>query len=196
MRIRPAALSDLPGTYRVCLLTGDSGRDGSALYDDPDLLGHVYVGPYVVGVPGTELVLVDSLGVAGYLLSADDSRAFERWADAEWWPGLRDRYPRRDDDSLDAEVIGLIHEPPRAPDEVLDEFPAHLHIDLVERARGQGMGRTLVEHLLADLRSRGIHGVHLDVAADNPNGQGFYHHLGFHEVHSRPGSVLMGLRLD
>jgi ribosomal protein S18 acetylase RimI-like enzyme len=78
---------------------------------------------------------------------------------------------------------------------VVDEFPAHLHIDLLERARDQGLGKVLVERLLGDLRERGIPGVHLDVAADNPNGIGFYRHLGFFEVGVQPGSVLMGLRL-
>jgi len=195
-RIRPATLQDLPGTYRVCLLTGDSGRDASTLYTDLDLLGHVYAGPYVVGRPGTELVLTDADGIAGYLLAADDTRAFEAWAAAEWWPALRERYPRRDDGTPEAELINLIHEPARAPDALVDEFPAHLHIDLLERARGHGLGRALVEQLLGDLRERGVPGVHLDVASDNLNGIAFYRHLGFGEVTAHPGSVLMGLHLD
>ncbi len=195
-RIRHATLQDLPGAYRVCLLTGDSGRDASTLYTNVDLLGHVYVGPYVVGRPGTQLVLTDADGVAGYLLAADDTRAFEAWTAAEWWPSLRERYPRRDDGTPEAELIGLIHEPAMAPDEVVDAFPAHLHIDLLERARGHGLGRALVEQLLADLRERGVRGVHLDVAVDNANGIGFYRHLGFGEVGANPGSVLMGLHLD
>lgn len=193
--IRAATLHDLPGAYRVCLETGDSGRDGSALYHDPDLLGHVYVGPYIVGQPGTELVLVDEFGVAGYLLAADDSRTFEAWADAAWWPPLRDRYPLRNDGSLDAELISIIHEPPRAPDSVMSAYPAHLHIDLAERARGQGLGRALIERLLVDLRERGVGGVHLDVAADNLNAAAFYRHLGFQGLAPAPES-LMGIRLD
>jgi len=195
LRIRPATLPDLPGVYRVCLLTGDSGRDGSALFQDPDLLGHIYVGPYVVGQPGTELVLVDDFGVAGYLLAADDTRAYEAWADAEWWPRLRDRYPLRDDDTPDSRLVRLIHAPERSPDEVMRDYPAHLHIDLMERARGQGLGKMLVERLLTDLRGRGIRGVHLDVAADNLNAKAFYGHLGFKGLAPAPES-LMGLRLD
>ena len=195
-QIRPAALHDLPGAYRACLLTGDSGRDGSGLYRDPDLLGHVYVGPYIVGQPGTELVLTDADGIAGYLLAADDTRAFEAWAATRWWPALRERYPMRSDGTLEAELIGYIHQPPRVPDAVVHEFPAHLHIDLMERARGVGLGRALVQRLLDDLHGRDIRGVHLDVAADNLNGIGFYRHLGFREVHRAPTSVLMGLHLD
>lgn len=88
--VRAATLHDLPGTYRVCLMTGDSGRDGTALFRNPDLLGHVYVGPCVVGQPDLALVVADAGGVAGYCLAASDSRAFEAWAEAEWWPPLRE----------------------------------------------------------------------------------------------------------
>jgi ribosomal protein S18 acetylase RimI-like enzyme len=195
LQIRPATLQDLPGAYRVCLLTGDSGRDGTALFRDPDLLGHVYVGPYIVGQPGTQLVLVDDGGVAGYLLSADDSRAFEAWAGAEWWPVLRDRYPIRDDGTADAELVRLIHRPPVAPDGVVGEYPAHLHIDLLERVRGKGLGRALMERLLGDLRGRGIPGVHMDVAVGNQNAIDFYQHLGFRVLGGDRDGVLMGARL-
>jgi ribosomal protein S18 acetylase RimI-like enzyme len=195
MHVRPAALHDLPGAYRACLRTGDAGRDATGMYRDPDLLGHVYVGPYIVGQPGVGLVPVDDQGVAGYVLAALDTREFEDWAEREWWPALRARYPLRHDRSPDGELVRIIHAPPRAPDAVVADFPAHLHIDLLERARGQGMGRTLVEALITGLRARGLPGVHLDVAADNEHAIGFYRHLGFREVQPLPTSVLMGLRL-
>ena len=195
LRIVPAGPHDLPGAYRTCLLTGDSGRDASALHQDPDLLGHVYVGPYLAQRSGTQLVPVDEQGSAGYLLSTDDTLAFEAWAEQEWWPPLRARYPIRGDGSRDDELIALIHEPERAPSPLAREFPAHLHIDLQERARGSGLGRALVERLLDDLRGRHVSGVHLDVADDNSNAIGFYEHLGFSAVDSKPGSILMGLPL-
>ena len=37
--------------------------------------------------------------------------------------------------------------------------------------------------------------VHLDVAADNSNAIGFYEHLGFRAVETKPDSILMGLPL-
>ena len=93
--IRPATIADLPGAYRVCLLTGDEGADASGLYANPDLLGHVYVGPYVVGEPGHALVVADRDGVAGYCLAARDTDAFAAWAEREWWPPLRRWFPER-----------------------------------------------------------------------------------------------------
>jgi ribosomal protein S18 acetylase RimI-like enzyme len=194
-RIRPAGLHDLPGAYRVCLLTGDGGRDGSALFRNPDLIGHVYVGPYIVGQPELALVLVDPEGVAGYCLAAEGTRAFEAWEEARWWPPLREQYPPTDDDSPDGELVRLLHAPQHAPEAVVRDYPAHLHIDLLERVRGLGLGRILVETQVAALRERGSRGLHLDVAADNSNAIDFYRHLGFAEVHRRETSILMGMRL-
>ena len=195
-RIRPAGPHDLPGAYRVCLLTGDSGRDGSALFANPDLLGHLYVGPYVAGQPDLALVVVDPDGVAGYCLAAEDTRGFEAWAEVHWWPALREQYPPVDDDSPDSELVRLLHAPSRAPEAIVQEYPAHVHIDLLDRARGLGLGRVLLETQILALKARGARGLHLDVAADNASAITFYEHLGFSEVHRQEASILMGLRLD
>jgi ribosomal protein S18 acetylase RimI-like enzyme len=195
LHIRPATTDDLPGAYQVCLLTGDAGGDASAKFRDPELLGHIYVGPYVVGSPELALIVADAAGVAGYCLAVADTRAFESWEEARWWPALRLRYPPLDDGSPDAGLIGVIHHPIPAPGAVVAGYPAHLHIDLLERARGHGLGRVLIERQLADLRARGVAGVHLDVASDNANAIAFYRHLGFEEVLPLDGSILMGMRL-
>jgi ribosomal protein S18 acetylase RimI-like enzyme len=193
--IRAATLQDLPGTYRVCLLTGDAGRDATGLFRNPELLGHVFVGPYVVGEPDLASVVSDDDGVAGYGLAAADTRAFEQWTEANWWPTLREHYPPRADGSPEADLIALIHTPSLAADDLVAGYPSHLHIDLLERVRGRGNGRLLIERMLAKLREGGSSGVHLDVAASNTNAIAFYRHLGFEEVKRATDSILMGLRL-
>ena len=195
MRIERAGIHDLSGAYRVCLLTGEAGQDASSILRDPDLIGHVYVGPYLARRTGTQLVVVDEAGVCGYLLSADDTLDFEAWAERAWWPDLRLRYPLVDDGSRDVELLRLIHAPERTPPGLAGAYPAHLHIDLLERARGQGLGRALVDRLLVELRDRGVPGIHLGVDEANVNAIGFYEHLGFREVAREPGGLLMGLRL-
>lgn len=195
LRIEQAGLHDLAGAYRTCLLTGDAGDDASGLYRDPDLLGHIYVGPYLAQGSGTQLVPVDDSGSAGYLLSTDDTERFEAWADREWWPPLRARYPLLEDDTPDAELIRHIHAPPSTPSELARDYPAHLHIDLQERARGSGLGRVLIERLIAELAGRAVPAVHLGVDAGNANAIGFYKHLGFREVISEPGELIMGMHI-
>ncbi|MFN8196666.1 MAG: GNAT family N-acetyltransferase [Nocardioidaceae bacterium] len=177
--VRPVTLADLPGIYRVCLVAGFPGED----VDDgrnPDLLGHVYAGPYAVADPELCAVAVDPLGVSGYVLATDDAAAFEAWERAAWWPSLRAQYPLAEPYSpADAGLVALLHDPPTSPPELLDRHPAQLHIDLLERTRGTGLGRVLIEGLCARLDSRGVTGVHLGVGTDNTHAIGFYAHLGF-----------------
>jgi ribosomal protein S18 acetylase RimI-like enzyme len=194
--VRPATPDDLPGIYRVCLRTGDSGRDATGLWRDEDLLGLVYCGPYVMGQPDLALVVEDEDGICGYFFGAQDTRAIEAWEEASWWPPLRERYPPIADGSLEAGLIDVIHHPPLAPESVVAAYPAHLHIDLLEHVRGQGLGRRLIEWLLARLRERGVPGVHLEVAKDNANGIAFYEHLGFRVLQPHGDALLMGLRLE
>ena len=195
IELRTATLHDLPGTYRVCLLTGDAGADASGQYRNPDLLGHVYVGPYVVGEPSHAFVAADEDGVAGYCLAARDTGTFAAWAESAWWPPLRAQFPRRQDGTPDAAIIELIHEPPVAHAGILDGYPAHLHIDLLERARGTGIGRRLIERQLQSLADAGAAGCHLEVAASNANAIAFYSHLGWKVLDRSDDGVLMGVSL-
>lgn len=197
-RIERAGLADMAGIYRVCLLTGDVGGDASALYSDPDLPGHVYAGPYLAQRGGTQLAVVDAAGIAGYIISTDDTAAFDAWAEAEWWPPLRQRYPWSDEleGTAAGRIIHLIHWPEQRDPEIVRSFPAHFHIDLLGRTRGSGLGRTLLEQLFDELRGRGVPGLHMGVSKANTNAIGFYEHLGFRTLEEGTGSVTMGMPLD
>lgn len=65
--MRTATLHDLPGVYRVCRLTGHAGRDATSRHADPDLLGHLWAGPYLAFPEAVTRVIHDDQGVAGYL---------------------------------------------------------------------------------------------------------------------------------
>jgi ribosomal protein S18 acetylase RimI-like enzyme len=192
--VRDAFIADLPGAYRVCLLTGDNGADATGMVRDPDLLGHVYVGAYLVSECELAAVVVDEQGVAGYVLGALDTTAFERWCDENWWPPLRARYPAHAA-GLDGELVGLIHSPERASRELVASHPSHLHLDLLPRAQGLGLGRRLIERVLTELVRRGSTGVHLEVGRRNTNATAFYSHMGFGTVEVKPDALTMALPL-
>jgi ribosomal protein S18 acetylase RimI-like enzyme len=184
---------DLTGVYRVCLETGDAGSDATALHDDPNLLGHVYVGPYACLQPNHAFVLRDGDEVLGYALGALDTAAFERACEARWWPPLRAMYPRdRDRRPRDAELVGRIHTPERTPDGLLADWPSHLHIDLRRPAQGRGFGRAMIEAVVASLREAGSRGIHLGVARTNARAIGFYEHLGWRRLREDGDALLMG----
>ena len=58
-------------------------------------------------------------------------------------------------------------------------------IAVVESARGQGLGRTLMNALLSEARTRGADEVFLEVRADNPGAQHLYTSLGFEQIDVR-----------
>jgi ribosomal protein S18 acetylase RimI-like enzyme len=193
--IRPYHPSDLYALYRICLLTGDSGVDASALYRDPELLGHLYAAPYAVLEPDLAFVLTADGTPVGYTLGARDSQAFAERCEREWFPPLRERYPlpMESDASPDAGRIRHIHRG-HYHHSSLAEYPAHLHIDILPVGQGGGYGRRLIETLLARMRDTGVSAVHLGVSPTNHRAIGFYEHVGFHRI--PVDGVVYGMRFD
>jgi ribosomal protein S18 acetylase RimI-like enzyme len=182
--IRPYHPSDLYSLYRICLQTGESGQDASALYADPELLGHMFAAPYGIFEPETCFILTHDHVPCGYILAAPDTPAFWQRCEDAWFPVLRKRYPMPDaaDQSRDAWVIRMLHADHSQSTERMARaaaYPAHLHIDLLPFAQGQGWGRTMVATLLEKLASLGVPGVHLGVGAKNRGGIAFYQKTGF-----------------
>lgn len=177
--IRPYRASDLDKIYDICLKTGDAGKDASRLYRDPELLGHVYAGPYGVHAPQTALVVEDEEGVGGYILGPADTPAFEAKLEAAWWPCLRARYPDPPEPKTpDERMCRLIHHPPRMTRRIAGAYPAHLHIDLLPRLQGRGLGRRLIDRW----RETAGAAAHLTVGTRNARAVRFYRAYGFHEV--------------
>lgn len=181
--IRAYQPGDLDDLYRICLETSDNGQDGTALFSDPKLPGHVFAAPYATFEPELAFVAHDRQGVAGYVLGAFDTRAFAQRLERDWWPALRTRYPeqdlRADASQPERYAVSDIHHPWPIDEELTGQFPSHLHIDLLPRLQGRGIGKQLIMLLLSRLRDQGSPGVHLFVSLGNQNAIGFYEHLGF-----------------
>jgi ribosomal protein S18 acetylase RimI-like enzyme len=196
LTIRLAKPNDLAAAYYVCLKTGDHGRDGEPFYrDDPDALGRIFVGPYLAYQPELSLVVEDNQGVCGYALAALDSRMFYARYDREWRQKLCEQFPAPSGDPAHWTRAQTAHSWYHQPDyfcpEPYEDYPAHMHIDLLERARGQGVGRRMMEQLVDELHKRGAPGGHLNVSALNTPALGFYGRLGFHEL-ARTGTTTGG----
>ena len=181
--LRQARFEDHAALKHVCLLTGDSGNDASGIEDNPDLLGLIYAVPYQVFEPEYAFVVEDADGVCGYAFGAPDTAAFERRINSGWFPDiartLSDPGPDESVWTGSDWARRHIHHPPALVYPALDAFPAHGHIDLLERARGRGMGRKAMERVLHRLAKAGCPGVHLGVAPDNDRALAFYGKLGF-----------------
>jgi len=205
LKIRPPRPGDEPGAYYVCLKTGNYGQDGEPFYlEDPDALGRIFVGPYLAFEPELGLILEDDQGPCGYALAAFDSRAFYARVEADWRPGLCARFPEPQGDAAQWTRVQQVHYVYHHPDyfcpEPYEEYPSHLHIDLLPRAQGKGFGRRMIEQLTNHLRRRGSPGVHLGVSQLNTPALGFYQRLGFRELvrvgEGNDRCIYMGKRLQ
>lgn len=198
--IRDYRPGDESAAYYVCLKTGDHGRDGEPYYrEDPDALGRIYVGPYLRFEPELALLLQDDSGVCGYALAALDSHRFYDRYERQWRQALVREYPQPVGDrqhwSRVQQVYHSYHHPDYFCPEPYDQYPSHLHIDLLPRVQGQGHGRRMIEQLLARLRRLGSPGVHLGMSVSNSPAYGFYRQLGFTELCRDDDSIYMGIVL-
>jgi len=198
--IRPYHPDDLDALYDVCVRTADAGGDATHLHEDPRLPGHVFVAPYAVLEPELCFVAEDDEGVGGYVAGALDSTAFDARAEAEWWPALRQRYPEPDhargpEWTQDEWQRFFIWTPITGDPKVVADYPSHLHIDLLPRLQGRGLGRALMDTFLDALRAHGSRGVHLGVSPRNEHAIAFYRHYGFDELEANEAQVVFAMAL-
>lgn len=205
LRLRRARPEDQRAFYAVCLQTSDNGADGSHLHTDPDALGHIYVGPYLELEPDFALALEDDAGVCGYCLGTPDSvRYYERFQ-GEWLPPIEAKITQPAGDPTRWSLTEQLHNQLLHPAALVyfppsfAAWPAHMHIDLLPRAQGQGWGRRMLEQQMAALHATGAHGVHLCVAPGNARALTFYRKLGFTDLptgpDTPPDSVFLGRTL-
>lgn len=198
MQVRPFRGEDTDAVYDVCLRTGASGADATG-QADVTLFGDVWAGPYLAVAPHLAYIAEDEQGVAGYVLGALDTRAFEAACEQSWWPPLRRRHEEPTGSpatwTLPDRLAYLVHHPPQTPDDVLDGRPSHLHVNLLPRAQGQGHGATLTATVLTALSSAGSPGVHLGVDPTNVRAQRFYVRQGFAEIARDHDVVWLGRAL-
>lgn len=202
--IRDIRPGDEAAANYVCLKTGNHGDDGEPFYrEDPDALGRIFAAPYLRFEPELALMLEDEQGVGGYALAALDSKKFYHRYETEWRPELCAKFPEPTGDPASWSRVQAIHYLYHHPDyycpEPYDEYPAHLHIDLMSRMHRQGHGTKMMVELMNRLRAKGAPGVHLGMAADNHRAHQFYVSLGFSDL-CRQGSgddecIYMGKRL-
>ena len=194
--IRPYRSGDRDAVYEICLKTGKSGEDATGWLDNDDVLPDIYALPYVDLAPETAFV-VDVDGRAhGYILGVADTAAFVERLRTQWLPGFEAKYPLTGDDTPTQRFVRDARRPERMLIPELDDYPAHLHIDLLPDLQGQGFGRMLVRTLTTELRSRGVPGVWLEYGADNVNAGAFYRRLGFTPLPSSAAGTRVGLRTD
>ena len=185
--IRPVKSEDADALYAISLATGFEGGDASHLYRDPELMGHIYSAPYAALEPQLAVVAEDSRGIVGFAVGTVDTAAWEGRLEREWWPHLRLRYADpletlRDSWTPDERRASMIHHPMRTPAGVFGKYPAHLHMNLLPRAQGGGLGTKLFDKWRGIVIERGVKGIHVGVNRANKRAIRFWGKIGFAEL--------------
>lgn len=199
--LRHAEPRDEPAAYNVCVETGDNGLSAAHKYtDDPRALGRIFVGPYLALEPDLAFVLEDDRGVCGYLLGALDSHRFLEEYIRTWLPPIQAAHPEPTGDPSKWTPTQKVHYEYYHPDMFLPEpyaeYPSHLHIDLLARAQGRGLGGDMMRNLMDALAAKGSPGVHLGMGEENTRAEKFYRKLGFTELAHNRGVLYLGHKLN
>jgi ribosomal protein S18 acetylase RimI-like enzyme len=187
--------SDLPMIYNICLLTGDSGKDATDFYNDPEILGHFYAAPYAVYEPELCFIVTNNDKPCGYILGTKNTKEFIERCEQDWFPVLRKRYKldEMNKNYRDYNIAHRIFEGHVLKSELVN-YPAHLHIDLLPETQGQGMGRKLMEVFINKLKELNVTALHLEVGKRNEGAIKFYEKIGFHKIYEYEYSIAFGMK--
>lgn len=198
VELRPYRPDDLEALYDICLVTGDSGRDASPLHKDRKVIGHLYSAPYGVLEPEQVFVAEDEQGVAGYVVGTHDTDAFAAKLERDWWPALREYYaaiPATALTAADKMRIAAITTPDTNPADIVAAYPAHIHMNLLPRLRGQRVGTRLLQLWIDQAKAAGVSGIHLGANAGNAGGIAFWQAGGFKPVATIGRTAWFGMTL-
>lgn len=126
--------------------------------------------------PDYAFVAEESGEVIGYILSTPDTLLQEKYHTQRIIPRIKEHLSSNNEQyHLFTGFIPLT----QMAGNILEEYPAHLHINLTSQCRHKGIGSKLIETMEENLRNRGIKGIHLGVMKENNNAVNFYYKHNF-----------------
>ena len=171
---------DAEGVRAVC-----AAADSHFSPAQRDILLTLYCNYYIEQEPEHCLVLADDNDHAvGYCIAASDWFQYKTRYNAIYLPLLRQCGGRGQVWRKRVEMSHL--------DQFAADYPAHLHIDLLEDWRGSGYGTKLLASMAELLADEGVCGVMLGVGDTNTGARRFYARFGFSEIGKMPGCVYYG----
>ena len=147
----------------------------------------VYCDYYTENEPENCFVAADENDRAiGYVISAEDFDRFKDIYISDYYTRIAKWEYRRRKSALRAIASQEIYK---------EEYPAHLHIDILPGYQHQGLGRRLMDALCDNLRQKGVKGVMFTVWHKNYNAIKFYEKYGFKLIETKETTLVYGLKL-
>ena len=200
LAIRGYQPKDLPALHEIYYQTGLMGESlvGTQKFNDRKLFNMLFFDYYVKYEPEHCFVLVNSATdeALGYIIGTLDSiaqekaftrkmvwRIFLRMFLVSWW-----RHPESFKQTLQMIRDGE-HGHQAQMDQIKQQYPAHLHINLSPHMQSKGGGSMLMTHFLDHLRKNHVTGVHLGTTNQNLKAVPFYQKHGFSLALEIPGKM-------
>lgn len=156
------------------------------------IASYAWCRPYYILEPKNCFVIDDGRGKAvGYVIGTPGTRAFVKQWHEKFIPHLNQEglpAPGPDEntdwkENICASLRKYIHDPDQLVHnewpELMQDYPGHLHIDILPAYQRFGMGRKLMETFLTHMRQQGSKGIHLGMVSSNEGAENFYRRMGF-----------------
>jgi ribosomal protein S18 acetylase RimI-like enzyme len=156
------------------------------------IASYAWCRPYFILEPENCFVVDNGGGKAvGYIIGTPDTRAFVQQWHEQYIQYLNQQdlhEPGPDEntswtENICASLRKYIHDPDQLLHEkwpaLMQNYPGHLHIDVLPEYQRFGMGRKLMEAFLAQMRRQESSGIHLGMVSSNEGAEKFYRRMGF-----------------
>ena len=183
--IRLYRFSDRPFIREICSDTADLGKPVENFFYDREVFADLMTGYYTDFEPASLWVADYRTQVVGYLSGCLDSRRYMRIMWARIIPKVfmcaiyRGAFWHTDTWRILISMLKSYSLGGFNRKRIFDVYPAHLHINLQENFRHQGLGITLVEHFLHQATQACLAGVQVSVCEDNKPAANFFTRLDF-----------------
>lgn len=181
--VRKYRPSDQSAVEHICVATA-TGIFSTALMRRPVL--NIYCRYYLEREPGSCFVACgeDDTPI-GYILCAESCDSWCGAFRADYIRKMRNPFGRA---AAEASL--------KIPKKYAENYPAHLHIDILPEYHRMGIGTRLFRALREQLIADGVPGVMLTAGADNETAISFYQSLGFQLLEKNRVDAVMGMRLE
>lgn len=166
--IRKYEEKDYEDVRFVCL--NSEGPEEAPDVDTGRFIHYTFCNYYIEKEPENCFVVDDGGKAVGYIICAENFDKFKKVFDEEYLP-LTEQFG---EDRYEWAYTAY-----NAQGEFKNDYPAHLHIDILPEYQRMGMGGKLVEALCDHLSEKGVKGVCLTCGPRNERAKNFYKKYGF-----------------
>ena len=195
--IRKYKPKDEQAIRRICFDTALYGRPIKKYIKNPILISETFLGYYIRFEPDNILIAEIDGQVAGYLSGCLNTKRYKKIFARRIFPRLIwififQGYFLKINvwQAAYASVVPALKWN-KTHKHLLDNYPAHFHIDIDSNFQGQGVGQQLVSQFIKKLEEKKVNGIHLDTATSG--GQHFFIKMGFKVLSKEKMSSFFGL---